>query len=178
MPPIQEHNLSPSAAKASLDLENALFIDVREPAEFAGGRIPSAKLVPLSTLKDAAQAWKRGQRVIVYCQSGRRSEKALATLTELGFTDIAHLDGGYSAWASASLPTEKSAHAPWSLERQVRFTVGLFVIIFTSLGIWGHPGFFILDFLIAAGLIFSAVTNTCGLALVLTKLPWNRVRPS
>ncbi len=177
MPVIQQHNLSPTAAKASLDLENALFVDVREPAEFAGGRIPSAKLVPLGTLKEAAQAWKRGQKVIVYCQSGRRSEKALATLSELGFTDIAHLDGGYSAWASESLPTEKSARAPWSLERQVRFAVGLFVIAFTSLGLGVHPGFFVLDFLLAGGLIFSAVTNTCGLALVLAKLPWNQVRP-
>lgn len=176
MAAISEQNLSPQDAKESFDLKTALFVDVREPLEYAGGRIPSARLVPLGTLKEAAQAWRRGQKVIVYCRSGKRSEKALSTLAELGFTDIAHLEGGYLAWAAEQLPTEKSEWAPWSLERQVRFAVGILVASFTLLGLLVHPGFLGLNFLLAGGLIFSAVTDTCGLALVLAKLPWNRVQ--
>ncbi len=165
-------------AKSALDRGGVLLVDVREPAEFATGRLPAAKLVPLAGLEESARSWKREQPVVVYCQAGRRGEKAQGILTGLGFAHVTNIEGGFSAWAAAGLPVEKSAHAPWSLERQVRFTVAIFVILFTTLGLWVHPGFFLLDFLIAGGLIVSALTNTCGMALVLTKLPWNRVRQS
>lgn len=167
-----------SEAKASLDRGGVLLVDVREPSEFAAGRIPSAKLVPLASLEESARSWNREQPVVIYCQTGRRAEKARRVLAGLGFSHVTNIEGGFSAWSAAGQPVEKSANAPWSLERQVRFTVAIFVILFTSLGLWVHPGFFILDFLIAGGLIFSALTNTCGMALVLTKLPWNRVQPS
>lgn len=169
---------SPREAQKALEQGPILLIDVREPSEFAAGHISSARSVPLGTLKKAAEAWEREQPVLLYCQSGKRSEHAEALLDELNFADVRSLEGGLSAWSAAGLPTEKSAGAPWSLERQVRCAVGLFVILFTSLGLTAHPGFFILNFFIAAGLIFSAVTNTCGMALVLTKMPWNRVKPS
>lgn len=150
-------------------------IDVREPVEFAVGRVAGAELVPLGELEKVAGGWRRDEPLLVYCQSGGRSGQAQAVLKRLGFSSVLDLEGGFSAWSAAGLPSERSAKARWSLERQVRFTVALFVITFTALGLWVHPGFFVLIFLISAGLIFSAVTNTCGLALVLTKLPWNRV---
>lgn len=156
-------------------IENhASLIDVREPSEYAASRLPGAKLVPLGALESTAATWDRSQPVLLYCQSGRRSERGRQALAQLGFQNVSSLEGGIQAWAAAGLPTEKSANAPWALERQVRLVVGLFVSTFTALGIWGHPGFFALDFFIAAGLIFSAVTNTCGMALVLTKMPWNK----
>jgi len=148
---------------------------VREPSEFAAGHIHGAQLVPLSTLEKIAPKWNRDQPILLYCQSGRRSETARQTLVKLGFPQVSNLEGGISTWASAGFPVEGAAKAPWALERQVRFTVGVLVILFTSLGLWIHPGLFALDFFIAVGLIFSAVTNTCGMALVLTKMPWNRV---
>jgi rhodanese-related sulfurtransferase len=174
----QAGSLSPVEAKSLLEKGNVQLVDVREPSEYASGRIPAARLVPLGTLDQSAQGWDRSQPVLVYCQAGRRGEKARALLTGLGFSSVINLEGGFSAWTAAGLPSEKTAGAPWSLERQVRFTVGVLVILFTSLGLGVHPGFFALDFFIAAGLIFSAVTNTCGMALVLTKMPWNQTRSS
>ncbi len=167
--------ISPHEAKDLLEDHQVRVIDVREPSEFASGRIPRAELFPLGALEEISGEWKREQPLLLYCQGGKRSEQAYAKLTRQGFTHLFSLEGGFSAWSAAGFITEKSRNAPWSLERQVRFTVALFVITFTSLGLWVHPGFFALDFLISAGLIFSAVTNTCGMALVLTKLPWNRV---
>lgn len=167
--------VTPAAAQKLRTDAGVRLIDVREPSEYASGRIPGAELVSLGGLEKAAEKWSRDETLLVYCQSGGRSKKAQALLGESGFTRVVDIEGGFSAWSAAGLPTERSARAPWSLERQVRFTVALFVIAFTSLGLWVHPGFFVLNFLISAGLIFSAVTNTCGLALVLTKLPWNRV---
>jgi rhodanese-related sulfurtransferase len=165
---------SPPEAKKLLESGSIRLVDVREPSEFASGHLPSAHLVPLGTIEEVARSWDRQQPVLVYCQAGRRGEKARETLSRLGFAQVTNLVGGISAWTAAGLATEKSPGAPWSLERQVRFAVGLFVILFTSLGLWVHPGFFALNFFIAAGLIFSAVTNTCGMAIVLTKMPWNR----
>lgn len=170
-----EENVSAAEAKALIDGKEVLVIDVREPSEFASGRIPEAKPAPLGSLEKAAAEWNRQDALLVYCQSGKRSERAVEQLRALGFRDVASLKGGLSAWTAAGFVTEKTKGAPWSLERQVRFTVGVFVSTFMALGIWVHPGFFALDFFVAAGLIFSAVTNTCGMALVLTKMPWNRV---
>jgi rhodanese-related sulfurtransferase len=167
--------VSPQEAKAAID-RGVRLIDVREPSEFAAGRIPDAELVPLGTLRDAAASWDREKPIIVHCHAGRRGATARQTLTALGFKEVANLEGGFSAWTAAGLPSEKSAGAVWSLERQVRFTVGVLVILFTTLGLKVNPWFFALDFFISAGLIFSAITNTCGMALVLTNFPWNRVK--
>lgn len=167
--------ISPREAAELLRGRQIRAIDVREPSEFASSRIVGGEHASLGSLEKAATGWKQDEPLFVYCQTGKRSEQARAVLSRLGFTRVVSLDGGLSAWAAAGLPTEKSAGAPWSLERQVRFAVALFVIAFTSLGLWVHPAFFTLDFLISAGLIFSAVTNTCGMALVLTKMPWNRI---
>lgn len=167
--------VTPKEAKAAIDRGAVRVIDVREPSEYAAGHIPQGELVPLGTLRGAAANWSREKPIVVHCQAGRRGETARQTLVSLGFKSVLNLEGGFGAWTAAGLPSEKKQGAPWSLERQVRFTVGLLVILFTTLGITVNPWFFALDFFISAGLIFSAITNTCGMALVLTKMPWNRV---
>lgn len=170
--------ISPKEAQNLIEKSQLVAIDVREPSEFAAGHISSGRLVPLATVGEASKGWKKDEPLLLYCQSGRRSAQAGSLLALHGFTNLSDLEGGISAWSAAGLPTEKSDNAPWALERQVRFAVAVFVILFTSLGLLVHPAFFVLDFLISGGLIFSAVTNTCGMALVLTKMPWNRVLPS
>lgn len=167
--------LSPQDVRSLQSSIQIRLVDVREPSEFAASRIPAAQSIPLGHLQTAVESWPRETPVVLYCQSGNRSGRALALLEGLGFTKAAHLEGGVSAWSAQGLPTEKTPGAPWSLERQVRFAVGVFVVLFTAGGLWVNPVLFYLNFLLAAGLIFSAVTNTCGLALVLAKLPWNRV---
>ncbi len=62
------------------------------------------------------------------------------------------------------------------MERQVRLTAGALVLLGLLLGVLTHPAFQILSAGIAAGLVFSALTNTCGMAAVLAKLPYNRPR--
>ncbi len=170
-------HLSPAEVAARLAQEptGVRLVDVREPSEHAAGRIAGAQLVPLAVLAAVAASWVREEAVILYCQSGRRSARGLEELAALGFTQATHLEGGYAAWVANGRATEKDARAPWALERQVRLAVGLLVLLFTLLGLYAHPAFFLLDLAISGGLIFSALTNTCGLALVLTKMPWNRV---
>ena len=69
---------------------------------------------------------------------------------------------------------ERGASRVWSLERQVRFAAGAGVLVGVGLAWMVHPWFIALAALIGAGLVFSAVTDTCGMALVLARMPWNQ----
>jgi hypothetical protein len=117
--------------------------------------------------------FNRAAAVVCVCRSGQRSAQAATKLTALGFTRVQQLTGGLMAWENAGLPLEKDANAPWALDRQVRFAAGLLVV--TGLGlslVW--PAAIGLSWFVSAGLIFSAVTDWCGMGLLLAKMPWNR----
>ena len=92
-----------------INREDALVVDVREPNEFAAGHVLGAKNLPLARLdaSGADLAKKKERPVIVYCDGGERSAKALATLKKQGFTRVANLSGGLGAWQQAGLPVEK-----------------------------------------------------------------------
>lgn len=116
-----------AAAKATIDnlapqdverarQEGALVVDLREPAELAEmGRIPGSVHVPRGLLEFRADPsspyfkgeFDPGQRVILHCASGGRSALAAATLKDMGYTDVGHLDGGFTAWKDAGLPVEQ-----------------------------------------------------------------------
>jgi rhodanese-related sulfurtransferase len=75
-----------------------LLIDVREPSEFTSGSIPGAKNIPLSQLSGRLGEIPKDSRVFLYCRSGMRSKNAARTLSKNGYTKLAHLNGGISAW--------------------------------------------------------------------------------
>jgi rhodanese-related sulfurtransferase len=82
------------------------------------------------------------------------------------------LEGGVGAWESAGLPLVRGKETV-SLERQVRIAAGSLVLLGVVLGTYVAPAWFILSAFIGAGLVYSGVTDTCGMALVLAKMPWN-----
>jgi len=88
---------------------DALVLDVREPKEADGGKLPNAVHIPLSELpKRIAEIAPHASRpVIAYCERGQRSRGAGDALTKAGFKDIYHLTGGLAAWRGAGLPLEK-----------------------------------------------------------------------
>jgi rhodanese-related sulfurtransferase len=89
--------LPPSAARAALhNKEFAAVIDVRTPAEFAGGHYPAARSAPLSTLVATLPADypDRDTAILFYCTTGQRAGRAAAIATDLGYTNIAFLIGG------------------------------------------------------------------------------------
>jgi rhodanese-related sulfurtransferase len=92
-----------------INREDALVVDVREPNEFASGHVLGAKNVPLAKLdaSGADLAKKKERPVIVYCDGGDRSAKALSALKRQGYTRVANLSGGLAAWQQAGLPVEK-----------------------------------------------------------------------
>ena len=91
-----------------------------------------------------------------------------------GFTDIHVIEGGMAAWSEANLPMIKGDSRVWSLERQVRFTAGLFVLAGVLLGILVNPYLVLISGFIGAGLMISAVTDTCGMGMILARMPWNK----
>lgn len=164
-------------------LPRLTVVDVRTPSEYASGHLPGALNVPLDRLERALPALKEptesAAELLVVCASGARSEKACALLAEHGIA-AATLTGGTSAWAAAGQELHRpagGARATWAMERQVRFTAGALVLAGLGLGLL-HPAWQLLSAGIAGGLVFSALTNTCGMAVLLGKLPHNRPRPA
>jgi len=111
----QVENLGPEQVAAELRDGDPLLVDVREPEErAASGVIPGAVHAPRGMLEfyaDPASPYHRPElsperRVILHCAAGGRSALAAVTLAQLGYTNVAHLDGGIRAWAEHGLPVE------------------------------------------------------------------------
>src|SRR5579871_3101220 len=79
-------------------------LDVREPAEVAGGAIENSLCIPLGTLAARVSELDREKIVVVHCKGGYRSSIATSILRRAGFRDIANLTGGFDAWKTAGLP--------------------------------------------------------------------------
>jgi rhodanese-related sulfurtransferase len=154
-------------------------IDVRTPGEFASGYVPGAVNVPLDELGAAMPVLRERAmegRLLVVCASGNRSGRARAALAEAGIPAVS-LVGGTTAWQSGGreLSRPTSGRKVWAMERQVRFTAGLVVVAAVALDM-AVPGARWVAAAIGAGLVYSAVSDTCGLAVVLSRLPHNRPR--
>jgi rhodanese-related sulfurtransferase len=155
--------------------EPVQIIDVREYPEFAAGHIASARLVPLSELDARWKELDCNVPVVCVCRSGKRSTQATEKLIVLGLGNVSQLEGGVLAWERCGFSLTAEARAPWSLERQVRFALGLCVLLGLSLSLrW--PSAIIISWMMGIGMVFTSVIDWCGMALLLAKAPWNRQR--
>lgn len=150
------------------------LIDVRTPIEYAEVHVDGARLVPLDMLDpQAIAATCQGKPVYVLCRTGGRAAKACEKLQAAGMTNVYRVEGGTLACAEAGLPMVRGRNVI-SLERQVRIAAGFLVVMGVVLGWLVHPAFLGLAAFVGAGLMFAGITNTCGMALLLAKMPWNR----
>jgi rhodanese-related sulfurtransferase len=108
-------NLTVDDVVAERESGDPLIVDVREPAERdENGSIPGAISAPRGMLEffaDPTSPYHRAEfdpnrRVILHCAAGGRSALAADTLQQMGYTDVAHLDGGFTAWKQAGQPVE------------------------------------------------------------------------
>ena len=108
-------NLSPAAVAEEMERGDVLLVDLREPEECRHrGGIPGAIHAPRGMLEffaDPTSAYYRAefdpdQRTVLYCAGGGRSALAADMLQALGYTRVAYLDGGLTAWRDAGLTTE------------------------------------------------------------------------
>lgn len=154
------------------------LIDVRTPAEFREVHAEIARLVPLDRLDPKAVMEGRAsvgdEPLYVICRSGGRAKEACAKFRRSGFENVVVVDGGTLAWEQAGLPVVRGKKAI-SLERQVRIAAGLLVLLGSALSAFVHPAFIGLAAFVGAGLVFAGVTDFCGMALLLARMPWNQV---
>jgi rhodanese-related sulfurtransferase len=156
------------------------LIDVRTPAEFRNAHVTFARNVPLDQLDAAALAARRKRDVpplYVICQSGGRGQRACQKLLDAGCTNVGNVEGGTQAWIEAGLPVVRGQKAI-SLERQVRIAAGSLVLIGSLLSYFAHPSWAALPAFVGAGLVFAGITDTCGMGMILARMPWNRVQES
>jgi rhodanese-related sulfurtransferase len=135
-----------SASETQARRGAALLLDVRTPAEYTEVHIDGAVLHPLTELNpEFVRTQTQGSReCIVICKSGGRASKAAEALVNAGLPNVRVMEGGMTAWCSLGLPSV-AGKKTISLERQVRI----------------------------AGLVFAGVTDTCGMGMVLARMPWN-----
>ncbi len=149
------------------------IIDVRTPGEYEATHIEGSYNVPLDQLPEHAEELAAlDHAVVLVCQSGARATKAMDELARAGKGNMRLLTGGIGAWQQAGCDIVRRSER-WSLERQVRLVAGSIVLLSIVVSLWIPAARFVAGF-VGAGLTFAAVTNTCAMAMVLTKLPYNR----
>ncbi|MFL2912198.1 MAG: rhodanese-like domain-containing protein [Opitutales bacterium] len=167
-------NLSVQQSAELLSQKNSIpLIDVRTPAEYGSVHAKGAVNLPMESLDLAKIPCSKDDDIHVICQSGGRSMKVCQKLEAAGFTHIVNVEGGTLAWHAAGLPVVEGKKV-MSLERQVRIAAGSLVVIGAAVGQFVHPGGFALSAFIGAGLVFAGVTDTCGMGMMIAKMPWNR----
>lgn len=171
MPNIQ--TVSPQRLKESL-VAGCLAIDVREPGEIRAEAVEGIRALPLSGFPSAATDLEKGREIYILCKSGRRAQTAASHLARMGHEKIFVVEGGIEGWKAQGFATLRATRALWSLERQVRFTAGLLVVVGGAIGWFFHPGGWFLSMGVALGLMVSAATDTCPMGTLLAACPWNR----
>lgn len=168
-------NLDPIALKELIDSgKNVRIVDVRTSGEFESVHIPGAYNVPLDMLREHRNEFRDhlDENVVLVCRSGNRATQAEATLSAQGLSNVRILDGGMLGWEAAGLIVNRGAQR-WDLERQVRLVAGS-IVLTSVLGSIAVPKLKWLAAGIGGGLTFAAVSNTCAMGMLLSKLPYNR----
>lgn len=168
MQTISAHTLSSLQKHGTVHL-----IDVRTPAEYGAVHAKGAVNIPLDKLEPSALAYCNGDPVYFICKSGVRARKAMDKLAESGFSNMIEVEGGTDAWVKARLPVQKGRKA-LGLEQQVRIIVGSMALTGAGLVLAGQPLGLILVGMMGMGLVYAGITDTCGMAMMLAKAPWNQ----
>ncbi|MDD4556109.1 MAG: rhodanese-like domain-containing protein [Alphaproteobacteria bacterium] len=150
-----------------------IILDVRSHGEHSEVALKQShylielnKLDPKKFIKDYGIGKKK---IHLLCASGHRATQAALKFEAAGYENIDIISGGISEIKANKL--EKSA--VFSLERQTRIGVGSLILLSLLLGHFASDYFYLASAFFACGLIYAGLTNFCGLAMLLSKMPWN-----
>ena len=165
--------ITPVQLNEMLQNDEVYLIDVRDTDEFAKEHIKGAKNIPLKIL-NLSQIDSAGKKIVVQCRSGGRSDKAYLKLKgENPDLDVVSLKGGMLSWKDEKLPTIIEDQ-PMSIMRQVQIVAGSVIVAGAVLSFTINPVFVVIPIFVGAGLVFAGITEWCGLANLLSILPWNK----
>jgi rhodanese-related sulfurtransferase len=155
---------------------DVLLVDVRTPGEYETAHIEGSINLPLDQIDAHLQhiVAAGGGTMVIVCQSGNRAGQCRTKLAAAGLTGPRVLTDGLNAWLAAGAPVVRGRQR-WALERQVRLVAGGIVLASIIASIWLPPARYVAGF-IGAGLAFAALTDTCAMGMMLSKLPYNRPR--
>jgi len=159
-------------AKAISTDEIPLIVDVRTQEEYLQEHIPGSQNIPLDQLSGAVAQLRSQAKVIVSCRSGNRAGQACSQLEQLGLPNLQLLEGGLIGWKEAKRETV-SLKKGLTILQQVQIIVGVMVLTGTF-----YQPLWLLAPIAGAGMLIAGLTNTCMMAVVLGKLPWNKVPTS
>lgn len=147
-----------------------VIVDVRLPAEYQAVHLEPSRLLPLDEIARRRDELPRNRELVLVCRTGSRARLAAA---DLGGFRTRVLEGGLVAWQEAGHPViEGKAHM--SLERQVRIVAGALAAAGGVLAVAVSPWFGLLPAFVGAGLVYAGITDRCGMAMLLGRLPYNR----
>jgi rhodanese-related sulfurtransferase len=178
---IKSNTVSPAELSAILRSGHAHgLLDVRTRPEYASAHVPGARSLPLHELNvDAVLAQHNpGRPIYVLCQAGSRAANAIEQFENAGCYDCVLVAGGTQAWIDAGLPVHRGANGVLPIMRQVQIVVGSLSAAGAILALAVNPWFAIVPLLLGCGLLFAGITGTCGMALMLARMPWNRGQDS
>lgn len=171
------HHVSAKELLRWLEADEAVLVDVREVGEHKAESIQYARNLPLSqvTIDEAHLPEHRRKKLVMHCQSGKRSMMACEKLLNDGAPfDIWNLEGGIAAWKDEGLPIVSSGKVFLPLDRQVQLSIGIMILVGMGLGHWHHHYWFALPTIAGFGLINAGLTGWCGLAKLMVMMPWNK----
>lgn len=173
-------NITPQAfAELCKEGKKIDLIDVRTPVEYRQIHVQIARNVPLDQVDVVALMKARNgtasEPLYVICHSGSRGRQACEKFNQAGFSNVVNIEGGTMACVEAGLPVVRGKKAI-SLERQVRIAAGSLVLLGAVLGWFVHPAIMGLSAFVGAGLVFAGITDTCGMGMILARMPWNQVK--
>ena len=159
--------------------EKPAIIDVRTSAEYQASYFPGSRNIPLHDIQAGAAdgqlqsaAGEAGEPLYLLCQGGKRAAMAGESLGAKLPNALVLVEGGIAACPPTLLV--RGGGNVIALERQVRIAAGLLVLLGVVCGVWLNPAWLGLSAFVGAGLTFAGVTDTCGMALMLARMPWNR----
>jgi len=171
-------HISISAFKEVIESESGNptvdFINVCTPAEYKERHIKGVRSVPLDTLHARVGELNQKKTIYIHCRSGNRGRQAIEKLQSLGVTaERVNVEGGLLAWEEAGYKTgSHTTRIP--LMRQVFIGAGGLVLGGVLLMHFVDYNFILLPLFVALGLLVSGITGWCGMAFLLSKMPWNK----
>jgi rhodanese-related sulfurtransferase len=154
--------------------EPVTVIDVRSPVEFEATHIRGSYNVPLPLLNEHAEELSRrlNEHVVLVCQSGVRSSQARDRLAAYGLERAQFINGGVADYEAAGGEVVHGRQR-WAMERQIRLIAGSLVAGSVAASLLAPKARFLAG-AVGAGLTIAAVTDTCAMSRVLSRLPYNR----
>lgn len=153
----------------------ALFLDVRTPAEIRREQLDDCTCVPHEKVASCPnlETLDRRKEIVLICGSGKRALLAAEALEKKGFENLSVMEGGVVQWRADGLPLTEGKGAI-SLERQVRIAAGAMVAVGALLAWTVSPAWIALPAFVGCGLVFAGITDTCGMGMLIARMPWNR----